>query len=156
MIATLLRRCGTLVWLLPLAVALTPGTAPGQVSYDVVLEEHGGHYVGTALVQAPRRADVTVEVWESREEPEVRLTDPAEATVWPDSFRLAAGERQTVRLRVPRDAYPAGTLLRLETVVAPAPVAEEGATSDGDSSRAVRTRIRFQTRVLSKVRLPGS
>lgn len=138
------RVMATLFAALALAALFADG-APAQVTHEVNLTPGSSGWTGTALVRSHRDAVVEVGLWESREEPEVKLVEPATATLWPDSFRLEAGEQQTVRVRVPRDAYPEGHLLRLRTVIAPA---EEDSAREPDE---VRTRIRTVLRMVTKV-----
>ncbi|HSM36075.1 MAG TPA: hypothetical protein VK837_06725 [Longimicrobiales bacterium] len=127
------------------ALLMTPRTAGAQVSS--VAEVIDGH--GSAVVRNGSGSLVRVDValWESDETSRpLRLLKEARANLWPVSFELAPGESQVVRISIGRDAYPDGTLLRLETRLVPAPPMP---AEEGESQRAVQ--VILTTRMLSKV-----
>lgn len=146
MIRRILIRVGSLYWLAALALLL-PGSAAGQIPTEVRLDDRG---TGSTFVRARTPARVEVALWTSREDGDsVQLVRRVEsATIWPQTFELAAGGRQTVRLHVPPDSFPPGGVLRLETTLTPrgtgSPVPAEG----------VDARLRVVTRFLTKVHLP--
>lgn len=127
--------------LLALALVCLPWSAHGQpVGNDVVLTPRGDLFTNVVVVgPAPKPSTVEVELWRSDEGPPVELTERvSEATVWPDSFRLARGEQQLVRVALPRGVTSPGTLLRLKTRVTPS----FGPGEDAGSGTRIRVRLR--------------
>lgn len=136
---------GAVTWALILLL-VSAGRAEGQVSAGVEIRD--GH--GEAHVLNHRSKDVQVEVaiWESQEEPKVKLLRKAQGKIFPAKFGLAPGEKQTVRILVPDSAYAEDTLLRLETVLTPLEGEQPELTSAPEN---VRTELKFAYRFLSRV-----
>ena len=127
------------------ALVLTPRTAGAQVSS--VVDVANGH--GSAVVRNGSGSLVRVDValWESDETSRpLKLLREARANLWPVSFELEPGESQVVRISIGQDAYPDGTLLRLETRLVPDPPMPGG---EGEPQGAVH--VILATRMLSKV-----
>lgn len=136
---------GVVLW----AILFLAGAATGQVTTETTLGPDG---FGRILLSNPAgdaRA-VTVSVWESEEQEGVELIrEVPGVTVYPDSFSLAPGARQTVRVHLPVDSlgYAPGRLLRVRVVFAPtAPPAEQ--------SGEVRTVLQHRYRFLTKLYMP--
>jgi hypothetical protein len=129
---------------------LSAGTAAAQVSGEVEISD--GH--GRALVRSAFPSEVRVEIalWESDETGDrVELVRPAAAGLWPVEFRLLPGETQTVRLLLSDGAYPAGTVLRLETRFVPLQPVTVAAAGRASMPDRIDARLTIVTRILSRV-----
>lgn len=125
-------------------LAAWPRAVTGQVSGEVDIREGTGRAFVRNTTSQPMR--VTVALWESDESGErVALTGPARGNLWPTEFEVPPGETQVVRLAVPDDGYPSGTLLRLVTRMVAVPADDE------EEVAGPKARFVIATRVLSKV-----
>lgn len=139
-----------LVLVVAATVVVQPRMAAAQVPAEVEIRDGRG----SALVRNASRSDVDVEValWVSDEAgPRVELLDRANVEIWPPEFQLRPGETQTVRFLLAMDAYPANTLLRLETRFIPTDAAAVPTAAGASAAKGAEARLRVVTRLLTKV-----